>query len=109
MKKFNSYDEFNESTHTWSGKPLPRDATELKFFLHSAEAEGKGRHQVMTTVPGMTNKKGKSILFASSGWEKNTNDAAFQEAVLKLIVQLLNSPEAKKKLSARTLTSKLGL
>ena len=53
-----------ESTRGWSGKPLPKDATEL-FFKLSDTSNISGRFQILASIPNFTNKKGKSIIFNS--------------------------------------------
>lgn len=54
-------------THSWSGKPLPKDATNLEFVLVDGQ---HNKPKIKASIPKFTNIKGKDIIIYDAGWNK---------------------------------------
>jgi hypothetical protein len=107
MKKFKSYDELDEAaarTKHWSGKPLPKNASDISFSLTDTQYN---KPKILASIPGFTNEKGKSIV-NGIGWEKE-EDAKIQQKIYQMIVDFLNTPESKKKINSFLTSNKFGL
>ena len=106
MEKFKSYVELDESTRTkhWSGKPLPKNANEISFSLTDLQYN---KPKILASIPGFTNEKGKSIV-NGIGWEKE-EDSKVQQKIYQMIVDFLNTPESKRKISTFLNSNKYGL